>query len=437
MPREEANSSGLEIHKDSDRNDRNEVALLLAQTQIDPEHLAASLMVQQDFTFHALKQLVSAIPLKKKTTHRATNGGKGRRIQGMVAGLWTHGSQTGVAKTALKWPKTITYINRFMEQHGGGQWSSFVLLKNVQTKIHKDNHNTPGSMVKTMTFGDFSGGELWVAAQGEHEAGSKITWTKDHKGTRRAGYLIDTYEKPYDLDPKVEHATRPWKGERWCLSFYSSRGAEGANQRCRRQLKKLGFPLMKNKSARTFGIIQDTIKPSPVQEPREIREGVDSKARRTPHQSRFSDSVVCVPPTSEPDHGIDSGTEAQGGVHECHSGSDSPQRDRVEGPRCHPAESNLGGSETKEAASPATIELEAKGPGGVEAVVPRSRDPRLGAADRLSLVPLGKSKAGHGNRDLGGDGQGDGHGRRSERLVRGSAAMCELLDPDGGSQEPP
>ena len=189
-------------------------------------------MLQQDFTFRALKQLVNAIPLSKRAVRRDASSGKGNRIQGMVAGIWTHGSQVGVAKTAQRWPKTITYINRFMKHHGGNQWTSFVLLKNVKTKIHKDNHNTPGSMVTTMTFGDFSGGELWITAQGQSEktTGSKIVRAKDRKGVKQPGYLVDTCEKPYDLDPKVEHATRPWKGDRWRLSFYSSRGADGANQ---------------------------------------------------------------------------------------------------------------------------------------------------------------------------------------------------------------
>ena len=435
----EGNSVGIANVEDSDRNAQNEVAPSLESVHSDPEKLAASLMFQQDFTFSALKRLVGLIPLDKKKIHRGINGGKGKRIQGMVAGIWTHGSQVGVAKTAQKWPRTITYINRFMKHHGGNQWSSFVLLKNVKTKIHKDNHNTPGSMVKTMTFGDFSGGEVWIASQGEQErvAGSTIVWAKDCKGVRKAGYLVDTYEKPFDLDPKVEHATRPWKGDRWCLSFYSSRGAIGANQRCRRQLKKLEFPLARYVTARTFGITQDTVESSLIQGPHESREDNDSEVRRTPQQSHFSDSIACVPSSSIPDHGSDPCSETQGGVHECHRRKDQASRDRAEGARCHSVEGDLGSSEAQEEGASTSIELEAEGPGGPKAVIPRGGGSGSRAPKRLALGPLGESEAHHGNFHVGGDGQGDRSRRGPQRSVRRGSPVRELCYSHGGSQEPP
>ncbi|CAE7496127.1 unnamed protein product, partial [Symbiodinium pilosum] len=210
----------------------------------DPERLASALMVQKDFSFEALRRLVEAIPLKSTKKHRDSQGGRGCKIQGMVAGVWAHGSQYGIAKTASKWPKSIEYINRFMKLHGGNQWSSFLLAKNVKTRTHKDNHNASGSVVRTVTFGDFQGGELWVAASEDQFRNDKsqIHWRKDRHGVRRPGVLVDTREKPYDLDPKIDHATQHWKGGRWCLSIYTSRGAEHIDEEDRNQLKKLGFP---------------------------------------------------------------------------------------------------------------------------------------------------------------------------------------------------
>ena len=64
---------------------------------VDPERLASALMTQKDFSFQALQRLVETIPLANAKKHRDAQGGKGHRIQGMIAGVWAHGSQYGIA----------------------------------------------------------------------------------------------------------------------------------------------------------------------------------------------------------------------------------------------------------------------------------------------------------------------------------------------------
>ena len=302
----------------------------------DPERLASALMVQKDFSFEALHRLVEAIPLKSTKKHRDSQGGRGCKIQGMVAGVWAHGSQYGIAKTASKWPKSIEYINRFMKLHGGNQWSSFLLAKNVKTRMHKDNHNASGSVVRTVTFGDFQGGELWVAASEDQcrNDKSQIHWRKDRHGVRRPGVLVDTREKPYDLDPKVDHATQHWKGGRWCLSIYTSRGAEHIDEEDRNQLKKLGFPSKGVSAARTFGVNVTSHDLQHNREPQEEREGHGGReSQHTPQQSHFSDSVKCTPPASERQDGFPPGSEEEERVRQRHCRQDEGHRGRVDGSR--------------------------------------------------------------------------------------------------------
>ena len=304
--------------KGSNLEDQSGVALCEETWSGDPEGLASALMLQKDFSFEALQRLVKAIPLSNTKKHRDSQGGRGKKVQGMIAGVWAPGSQHGIAKTAHRWPKSIAYINRFMKLHGGSQWSSFMLARNVKTQTHKDNHNAAGSLVRTVTFGDFRGGQLWVAASENQIMGdkSKIHWRKDRNGVRRPGILVDTHEKPYDLDPKTEHATQPWKGERWCLSIYISRGAEQISETDRSQLKKLDFPWRRRSAARTLGVNVATHDLQHDREPPRMSEGHGKQEERTPQQFDSSDSLQRNPPVSERQDGFIACSQEEGRVRE-------------------------------------------------------------------------------------------------------------------------
>ena len=63
-----------------------------------------------------------------------------------------------------------------------GTWSSFSLTKNVCTDMHVDCRNDKDASLCTVSFGQFDGGELWVA---QHEGGDQAAvWKQDKHGRR-------------------------------------------------------------------------------------------------------------------------------------------------------------------------------------------------------------------------------------------------------------
>ena len=76
--------------RDSNLQDQSGVAVRGGAGLDDPEELASELMIQKDFSFRALQRLVETIPLTSSKKHRDSQGGKGRKIQGMIG--WCVGS---------------------------------------------------------------------------------------------------------------------------------------------------------------------------------------------------------------------------------------------------------------------------------------------------------------------------------------------------------
>ena len=280
-----------------------------------------------------------------------------------------------------------------------------------------------------MTFGDFQGGELWVATGEEQgvDDKSQVHWRRDKNGIRRPWILVDTREKPYDLDPKIEHATQPWKGERWCLSFYISRGVEHIDEKDRGNLKKLGFPCQYSTAARTFGVNVISHDLLHNREPLREREGHDNIAKRTPQLSHFSDSVKCNPPASERQDGLTTCSEEEERVRECHRSPDPSHRGRPHESRSESPEGDMGGREAEEEGLSPPHKLEEKGPGRTEGDLQRDRGPRHGVSGRQALEQVGESKADIGDFNVGRAGQRViGPAVGLQRLVRGVSAMRKL-----------
>ena len=198
-------------------------AVTTTETSAQPvcESLASKFFEEKNFSFEALQEVVEHLPDVDRARQRGINGGSRKHRRGMMAGLWAHGRFFGVAKTAQKFPWTIQYVNTFMRDKVELPWTSFVILKNVQTNIHTDAHNATDSVTATVTFGQFDGGQLWVEGSGETNHGSPAG--KCAKGKKLQGTNVDTRHKPFLLDPKQKHAIQPWTRTRWCLSCYTAR----------------------------------------------------------------------------------------------------------------------------------------------------------------------------------------------------------------------
>ncbi|CAE7833210.1 GIP [Symbiodinium necroappetens] len=127
-------------------------------------------------------------------------------------GLWQYGNRHGITNG---------------EHH---QWTSFYLGRNIETKLHVDSHNLVGTQSATLSFGNFSGGGLWVARRNEDD---------DTNG----GIELDTKHNLTIIDAKLPHRTMPWEGTRWCLSAYTRRSLPYISQGLRRKLVQFNFPV--------------------------------------------------------------------------------------------------------------------------------------------------------------------------------------------------
>ena len=204
------------------------------------EDEARRLYRERDYSYTSLLHLVRMLPIAERVRHRDING-QGPVNEAWVAGLYAHGAYGGITKRTLRYPNVVRYINSFMVSKSPGTWSSFSLTKNICTDMHIDCHNDKDASSCTVSFGQFDGGELWVA-QPEGGTHSPV-WKRDKHGKNHPGMLVSTRESPYELNPQILHATQPWRGERWCLSMYTTRNATQADEEVKKALKKLLFPL--------------------------------------------------------------------------------------------------------------------------------------------------------------------------------------------------
>ena len=117
------------------------------------------------FSYEALLDLVRLLPIRVSKRRRDINGGGQPANEAWVAGLYAHGGWTGVTRRTTRYPQVVRFLNAFMRHHVGDEgesWTSLTLMKNVSTDIHVDCHNQKESTSTTLSFGEFSGGQLWI-----------------------------------------------------------------------------------------------------------------------------------------------------------------------------------------------------------------------------------------------------------------------------------
>ncbi|CAE7221929.1 GIP [Symbiodinium sp. CCMP2592] len=195
------------------------------------------------FTYEDLLELARTVPLRRTPKGKGLQRGGGGSLEYFLAGMYTYGPMSGISKASQSLPWTVKYMNSFMKVQGFGQWSSFVLFKNAATSVHADVHNLPNTTVKTVSFGPFSGGELWMSDSDRATDTPGTQWRTDAQGNLLPGYNVKTKNSVYTFNGKIKHATQPWDGERWTLSCFTTRGFQQSTVAERDQLRDLRFPL--------------------------------------------------------------------------------------------------------------------------------------------------------------------------------------------------
>ncbi|CAE7325492.1 RE2, partial [Symbiodinium microadriaticum] len=207
------------------------------------EAKAKAKLEKKEYAFDDLLEIAKILPLRRLRKGKALCRSGGYSFEYFLGGMYTHGNMKGLSRQSGEMPWVVKYMNSFMKAQGYGQWSSFVLFKNAATNVHADSHNLAGTTIKTVSFGPFTGGELWMSDFDRDPDIPGTVWRKDAAGNEIPGYLVDTRHQVYTFDGKAKHATQPWIGERWVLSLYTTRGYQESTADLRDQLRELRFPL--------------------------------------------------------------------------------------------------------------------------------------------------------------------------------------------------
>ena len=221
------------------------------------EEFARKAVIEKDFTYATLQDLVELLPEdKSKRERKAVEKDRekdemnkdGLAEKCLLGGYWTRGAMGGITNASSDLPWTCRYINMWGRSRMSGSWTSFYLALNKSHAVHTDHHNLRGTMNATTTFGNFAGGSLWVGDVEQHpdrqwRSDDDGVWRTDSSGKVLRGQCIDTKEILYALDPKRPHATQPWTGDRWVLTFYTTRNILKADWTLKERLRSLRFPL--------------------------------------------------------------------------------------------------------------------------------------------------------------------------------------------------
>ena len=214
-------------------------------SEISLEHFARDRHGQKDFSFSTCEKIVGraclrAQALRKRTFQEGT--------ESIALGAYSHGNHYGIIKKTYGLHQTTKYINAFMKYHGAkGQWSSFQLCHNCHVGAHRDAHNLVGTKGWTISFGDFSGGRLWL----EHDQQSEVVdidksiEVKLSDGNPAKGKVLNTRENMISFCPKTRHAVEQWEGDRYSIVAYTTRGIQELSRTERDVLRTFGFPLGK------------------------------------------------------------------------------------------------------------------------------------------------------------------------------------------------
>ena len=203
----------------------------------------------RDFRPSTLLRLLNSLDYKPvRGTRDGKLGGKtGDLVNYFTYGMFTHGGVVGITTKTREDDHVVRYLNGYGKHHvgGGASWTSVSVTRDVATEVHHDYHNYKGSKNFTTSVGQESGGGLWLEDRDITEATIKdgTKWRKTATGQWLPGQVHDTHNKFLEFNPFLKHATEPWAGSRWSLTYHTTRNLDKAGDQMRKFLKGCQFPL--------------------------------------------------------------------------------------------------------------------------------------------------------------------------------------------------
>ena len=130
-----------------------------------------------------------------------------------ASGLWGAPCEgCRITPSDTNWLLALASVIRSMAP--GHKFSSFAVLQNVSSRLHRDQHNLQGSSNLVFPLTYFEGGELWVQREGGESS------MAGRRG-QVLPLLQDGVPTPQTFDPRALHSTLPWSGDRVVVAAYS------------------------------------------------------------------------------------------------------------------------------------------------------------------------------------------------------------------------
>ena len=216
------------------------------------ESWARRLREESRFTFEDLENLL--LSLKASRGGRGSKRGSwnsetGTNAFSMTFGAYAHGSQYGYTKNTERFPELAMYLTAWFRHHAPSvPFSSVAVSHDMQSRLHRDVHNSGKSLNVTTSVGRYSGGSLWieqkeVSQSGDHVEQHPITSRKTPQGLWVPGTLHNTRHRLHTFSPKLWHGVQGWKGKRISVTAYTIRNLEILSATTVERLRVWGFPL--------------------------------------------------------------------------------------------------------------------------------------------------------------------------------------------------
>ncbi|CAE7400874.1 GIP, partial [Symbiodinium sp. CCMP2456] len=155
-------------------------------------------------------------------------------------GAFIHGGVAGLRRSTRSFPTTTKVINAYIKQvDPNHQWTSVAILKNHQTAMHKDPHNSLYHQTLLAPLTKFRRGGLWVP--GPEEGYAVIP--RQVQGRKVDGHVLQVSRGPIKFYPRDWHEVSGWSGTRVVLAAYTIRSDERINGSDREFANELGFQL--------------------------------------------------------------------------------------------------------------------------------------------------------------------------------------------------
>eukprot|EP00439_Symbiodinium_sp_Y106_P025758 s4276_g3.t1 len=206
----------------------------------DAESFAKACRLKGDFS--CCWKVARVTPLIVKHELRDIVSAADPNGEAFAFGVYAYGAFAGITNLTKRHCEFARYLNCFLRlRDNDTRWSSLALNCNAEMKPHKDVHNLVGSMNLIVGFGDYVDGKVWIEDCTTTVDDDMVA--KDINDRTVMGRAHDCKHRVLAFPPDRMHCPESWKGERWTLVAFASRGVAKCSRDELSALRELDFPV--------------------------------------------------------------------------------------------------------------------------------------------------------------------------------------------------